>query len=111
MTEEEILSSKPFIDPTVDTRAGDMVDALMSCLMALPTVKKVLDDLPEHTKATLDNFLCVTAAKALEGKPLIENPVRVNILGQPIEEGPVFQVEPGGSLPGGSLLLSGQVKP
>jgi len=108
MTEDEILASKPYVDPTLDQRAMDLVEASMAAIRALPTVRAAIDALPEQTKAALDNFLCLTAVKALEGKSLVRSTL-TNALGEPLEpplEGEVFQVQPGGS-----LLLSGQVKP
>jgi hypothetical protein len=96
MTEEEILASKPYTDTTLDQRAMELADILMTALRGLPSLQRPIDALPETTKQSLDTYWCSTIVKALEGKPLVTTRI-TDALGRPLDE-----------IPG--LLLSQQVK-
>lgn len=118
--EDQLLAAKPYTDeappPTLESRAGELVDAMMHELMRHPEVTHAIGDLPEPVKEAIDRGLFRMAvlklreiAPDLVGETATSASVPavpVNVSGQPLEpeiEGAVYQVQVGGG-----LLLSQQ---
>ncbi len=102
MTEDEILTSKPF-SPTAEQRPPlqslgiELVDAIMHRLSTFTEFRDAMERIPEERKNEIDVAIMSEAMNRLQCSGL-------SVPGSPLEpEGKVFEVQVGGS-----LLLSGQ---
>jgi hypothetical protein len=121
MTEDEILSAKPYADqspaPTLESLAGELIDTVMHRLSTFREFGQVIREMTQQQKQPIDNDLMSAVVIALRMSPLVMKPaasaapaspsvVSVSVTpGQPLEPemtGETFVVQPGG------LLLSQQ---
>jgi hypothetical protein len=120
MTEDEILSAKPYADqgpaPTLESLAGELIDTVMHRLSTFREFGQVIREMTQEQKQPIDNDLMSAVVIALRMSPLVMKPaasatpstsvVSVSVTpGEPLEPemtGETFVVQPGG------LLLSQQ---
>lgn len=122
MTEDEILSAKPYVAPepeaTIESLAGELVDAIMNQLCTFAVIRDAMEVLTPEQKQPMDDRLMHTAVATLSTSSLVtqvhadrpgivpqETDTTFRFTGQPLEPemtGEIFQVQVGG------LLLSEQ---